>query len=227
MATTNASVLADKRVLVAEDSHAQQRFLAFWLEKAGATVTLVEDGGEAVEHADREPFDAILLDMQMPKVDGYEAAAQLRRQGYRGPLVALTAANREGDEQRCIQAGCDCYLGKPIEPAALLDLLSRLLAVVAPPVLAEDKSFQKLVQVYVGGLSEQVRQLRAALAAEDRTDLAKLAHKMRGGAATYGFAALAETAGLLEDAVREGQDRELLAELLGEMEEEVRRLETQ
>src|ERR1700722_20892085 len=106
--------LAGKRVLIAEDSHAQQRILSFWLGKAGATVTVTEDGREAVELAAREPFDAIILDMQMPQLDGYAAAARLRRQGYRGPILALTADTSPGDEQRCLRAGCDGYLGKPV-----------------------------------------------------------------------------------------------------------------
>jgi CheY-like chemotaxis protein len=72
-------LLAGKRVLIAEDSHAQQRIFSFLLTKAGMTATLVENGQEAIDRASREPFDAILLDMQMPQVDGYEAASRLDR----------------------------------------------------------------------------------------------------------------------------------------------------
>jgi CheY-like chemotaxis protein len=219
--------LAGKRVLIAEDSHAQQRILSFWLRKAGATVTVTEDGREAVERATRELFDAIVLDMQMPQLDGYAAAARLRRQGYRGSILALTGDTFPGDEQRCMEAGCDGYLGKPVEPAMLLGLLIRLLAesssVAAPSVPTDNVSFQDLLQQYVSGLSERMQQLRAALAADDRPALAQLAHKTRGSAAMYGLPELAELAGLIEAAVREGQDRDLLAELLGELENEARR----
>ena len=90
----------------------------------------------------------------------------------------------------------------------------------------DDIAFQALLSEYVGGMSERMRNLRAALTAEDRTTLMQLAHKMRGAAAMYGLTDLAEMAGLIEDAVREGQDRDLLAELVGEMEEETRRLGT-
>jgi CheY-like chemotaxis protein/HPt (histidine-containing phosphotransfer) domain-containing protein len=217
----SASRLAGKRVLIAEDSHAQQRILSFLLGNAGMTTTLVDNGQEAIDRATREPFDAILLDMQMPQVDGYEAAARLRRQGYRGPILALTADTLGGDEQRCLQAGCDGYLAKPVQPAELLGLLMRLLAAcdtaVATPTTADEVSFQDLLREYVGGLSERMQTVRASLAAEDRSTLAHLAHKMRGAAAMYGFAELAETAGLLEDAIRENQERTLLHELVDEM----------
>src|SRR5260370_1372852 len=106
-------LLAGKRVLIAEDSHAQQRIFSFLLTKAGMKLSLVENGQEAMDRAAREPFDAILLDMQMPQVDGYEAASQLRRQGYGGPILALTADTFRGDKQRCLEAGCDGYLAKP------------------------------------------------------------------------------------------------------------------
>jgi CheY-like chemotaxis protein len=222
-------LLAGKRVLIAEDSHAQQRILSFLLGKAGMTMTLVENGQEAIDRAKHEPFDAILLDMQMPEVDGYEAALRLRRLGYRGPIVALTADTFQGDEQRCLDAGCDGYLAKPVQPAQLLGQLMRLLgtSTVVMGGHTSSASYQELLREYVDGLSERMQKVRAALASEDRTTLGQLAHKMRGAAAMYGFAHLAETAGLLEDAVREGQDRVLLAELIGEMEEEARRERTQ
>jgi CheY-like chemotaxis protein len=218
--------LAGKRVLVAEDSHAQQRILSFLLGNAGMTTIVVENGREAIDRATQESFDAILLDMQMPEVDGYEAASGLRRLGYRGPIVALTADMLPGDEQRCLDAGCDGYLAKPVQPVELLGLLKRLLGtsvlVIAPPT--PPKSFQELLREYVNGISERMAKIRAALAAEDRVQLSQLAHKMRGAAGMYGLVNLAETAGLLEDAIRERQERELLADLVSEMEVEAGRV---
>jgi CheY-like chemotaxis protein len=221
------SLLAGKRVLLAEDSRAQQRLVSYLLAKAGVTVVLAQNGHEAVELAGREPFDAVLLDMQMPHMDGYEAAAVLRRQGYRRPILALTADVFGGDEQRCLEAGCDDYLAKPMEPADLLGLLMRHLA-GPPPAVAPavgGPSFEDLLGQYVAGLSGKVGKMHAAEAAEDRAALAQMAHKTRGSAAMYGFTELSETAGLLEDAAREGQDRSLLRELLDEMDKIVRRIE--
>jgi CheY-like chemotaxis protein/HPt (histidine-containing phosphotransfer) domain-containing protein len=220
------SLLAGKRVLLAEDSRAQQRLVSYLLTKAGAAVVVAENGREAVELAGREPFDAVLLDMQMPQVDGYEAAARLRRQGFRGPILALTADAYRGDEARCREAGCDDYLAKPMEPADLLGLLVRHLA-VAPAAAPPIPSFDELLLDYVSGLGERMQWMRAAEAANDRAALAQMAHKTRGSAAMYGFADLSETAGLLEVATLEGQDRSLLRELLDEISDIVRRIEGQ
>lgn len=219
------SILAGKRVLIAEDSLMQRLLLSQLLTKAGMSVTLTENGREAVEKAGREVFDMVLLDMQMPDVDGYEAAAQLRRQGYRGPILALTAETFDGDQQRGLQAGCDAFLSKFLPAADLLDRLASHLpatAVSSLPSASTEKSLPDLLRQYVGNLNEQMRQVREALVAEDWRTLALLAHKMRGTAAMYGFPDLAERAGLIEDAVREGQQRDLLAELLDELEEEAR-----
>jgi len=127
------------RILLVEDSLDNQRFLAAVLRIAGATVTTVEDGQAAVEtiypprKAGREPdggreapVDLILMDMQMPTMDGYTAARTLREKGCTTPIVALTAHAMAGERERCLACGCDEYLSKPVDRKRLLSLVARL-----------------------------------------------------------------------------------------------------
>jgi signal transduction histidine kinase/ActR/RegA family two-component response regulator len=135
------------RVLLAEDGPDNQRLITHFLKKAGALVTVVNDGRQAVElalAAQRQdaPFHVILMDMQMPVMDGYAAAALLRSQGYTGPIIALTAHAMAADRDKCLGAGCNDYLAKPIERAQLLRQVmgwAQLAAPSAATTFADDQ----------------------------------------------------------------------------------------
>jgi PAS domain S-box-containing protein len=120
------------RILLAEDGRDNQFLIAFHLRKAGAEVEVAHNGRLALETLEREaaagrPFDLLLTDIQMPEMDGYTLTCMLRQRGNRIPIVALTAHAMLEDRQRCFDAGCDDYVGKPIDKARLVTTCARWL----------------------------------------------------------------------------------------------------
>jgi CheY-like chemotaxis protein len=112
--------LAGGRVLLAEDTPDTRRLVELLLRRAGAEVAVASTGHEVLELAAKSDFHVILMDMQMPQVDGYTAATELRRRGIKTPVVAVTAHAMAGDRERCLAAGCTDYLTKPIDGGELL-----------------------------------------------------------------------------------------------------------
>jgi signal transduction histidine kinase/ActR/RegA family two-component response regulator len=123
--------LAGRRLLLAEDGPDNQRLIGFLLRRAGADVTIVGDGQSAVDAVvaaarGAAPFDLVLMDMQMPILDGADATKRLRELGIRTPILALTAQAMEGDRAHCLSAGCDDYESKPIDKRRLFAACIRL-----------------------------------------------------------------------------------------------------
>lgn len=121
--------LVGLRILLVEDGLDNQRLVSHILRKAGAMVVIAENGYEGIRQIEfskeaKEPFDLVLMDMQMPVMDGYQATSQLRQMGYTTPIVALTAHAMSTDRLKCLQAGCDDYASKPIDVKGLVKLIT-------------------------------------------------------------------------------------------------------
>ncbi|TMB12721.1 MAG: response regulator [Deltaproteobacteria bacterium] len=213
------------RVLVAEDGVDNQRLISFYLRKAGAEVVVAENGEMAcarvweAEAAGR-PFAVVLMDMQMPVLDGYAATTALRARGYGRPIVALTAHAMEGDWEKCRGAGCDDFLSKPMRREALLETVARHAAGASrieheaegPVVsaLAADPDLRELVAEFVGTLGERVAVLTASFDGGDLARAAVLAHQLTGAAGGYGFSAISVAARRLEQLARGTGDVEAI-----------------
>jgi CheY-like chemotaxis protein len=121
------------RVLLVEDNLVNQKVASRLLEKQGHSVQVAENGREALEAIDEGEFDLVLMDVQMPEMDGFATTAAIRQReassGRRLPIVALTANAMQGDRERCLGAGMDGYVAKPVEIEVLLREMAEVLAV--------------------------------------------------------------------------------------------------
>jgi PAS domain S-box-containing protein len=219
------------RVLLAEDVPAVYTALAEILRKMDLEVEIAEDGRAACEMAEKSqaegrPYDLVLMDIQMPRMDGYEATHWLRRQGWRGPIVALTAHALVGDREKCLDAGCDDYVAKPIAMTALRSVLLQYLGRAAAagggaegaPQAARDSArlldggildpgrAKALVDAFRGELAARADTLDAAFQQGDRAGLLELAHQLKGTAGIYGFDGMSAAAGTICDRLRTGGD---------------------
>ena len=126
----SAEIKLSARVLLCEDGPDNQRLVRLLLKKAGADVTVADNGQIGLDLALQAseaglPFDAILMDMQMPVLDGYAATRKLREAGYTDPIIAMTAHAMAHDRRKCLDAGCDGYVSKPIDQQSLLATIAR------------------------------------------------------------------------------------------------------
>ena len=124
------------RVLVAEDNPVNQKLAAHLLRRRGHDPVLVGNGREAVDALAADPFDLVLMDLQMPEMDGFEATAAIRARDVdrrtRTPIIAVTAHAMQGDRQRCLDADMDGYVSKPIDPVALFEVIDQVMAAARP-----------------------------------------------------------------------------------------------
>jgi CheY-like chemotaxis protein/HPt (histidine-containing phosphotransfer) domain-containing protein len=192
------------------------------LEKHGHSVAVAGNGREALDLLDREPFDVVLMDVQMPQMSGFEATAHIRAReegtGRRLPIIALTAYAMKGDRERCLAAGMDSYLTKPVKAEELFQALAAAVpqAGAAPretcrrPQAAIDRAalldrlegdeglLRQLASLFLGDYPRLLAEIRAAVAAGDATRLEYAAHALKGSAANFGPSVAVEAAQRLE-----------------------------
>ncbi len=190
-------------VLVAEDNADSQRLITAYLQCTGAAVRVVDNGEQAVQEALSGAYDLLLMDIQMPVLDGVSAISLLRRAGYRGAVVALTANAMRADIERYRRLGCQDVLAKPIDRVKLHAVLSRFLTVSGVERKASlgsnaDAVVQRLAAEFVANASGTQDALREALAAADWPRMRSLTHQIKGLAGSLGYAEVTRLAAPIE-----------------------------
>jgi CheY-like chemotaxis protein len=241
----SAAVQADLhgRILLVEDGMDNQRLLRMQLGNAGASVVSALNGQIAVDLATTQPFDLILMDMQMPIKDGYAATIELRRSGITIPIIALTAYAMAEDREKCLASGCTGYLSKPIEEATLLEtvnanLRNTHLEPAGPAPLAADTAsnqiksslagnprMMEIIPAFVERLGGKVHTMIDLLEKKDLPALQRAIHDLVGTAGGYGFGFITQPARKVEQAIKAGNPLEAITGEFKSLLELIRRID--
>ncbi len=222
----NAKLLKGAKVLIVEDGHANSVLFKTLLEQAGAEVVVAENGKLGVEFAEASEFHLVFMDLQMPVMDGYQATEQLRKDGYKKPIIALTAHANQSERQRAFHAGCDDYLIKPIERSQLIataDYWYNKKSTKEKPAqvslidnhktketafqgsdtplispYASNQQLRPIVETYVNDLPQVLEDFRETVKSEKWEEIRKTAHQLKGTLGSYGYSQMSEVAAQIE-----------------------------
>ncbi|MCC7494134.1 MAG: response regulator [Fimbriimonadaceae bacterium] len=212
----------DGHLLLAEDNLVNQKVAALMLGRLGCTVDLAADGEAALELLRRRRYDAVLMDCQMPRLDGFAATRQWREEeaaGQHVPIIALTANAMQGDREWCLAVGMDDYLSKPISTEQLAQCLRRWIRVAGPPTAPagpfdlaalhhEFAGFESLLrdiaQIFISDAPRLLTNLEVALARRDAAAAQLAAHTLKGSASNFRAGAVVDLASSIELLTREG-----------------------
>jgi PAS domain S-box-containing protein len=215
------------RVLVAEDNPVNQQLMSELLRRRGCKVQLAANGKEALELLDRNRFDVVLMDIQMPVMDGLDATASIRRNEkgstQRIPIIATSAHAISSDRQSALDKGMDAYLVKPIRPRELYQTIETLTGRVPPQQIDEQllldgvggsrPLLRKLVNIFLKDSPRMIRNIRKAVRARDDKSLASYSHALKGAAGNFGENSVFNSAKELERIGKAGRIDEAPAQL--------------
>jgi PAS domain S-box-containing protein len=234
------------RLLLAEDNVVNQRLAVSLLEKRGHQVVVVGNGRAALHALDGQPFDAVLMDVQMPEMDGFEATAAIRAKEAGTVahmwIVAMTAHAMKGDRERCLAAGMDAYVTKPLRPQELYEVVEGLapvascalapsadpvaldLAVALKRVDGDLDLLKELAGIFLDECPQRMAEIRQAIRQRDLAKLQREAHGLKGSVGTFGAQETFEAALRLESVGR-GEDWGHVEEAWAALEQAIGRLE--
>jgi len=236
--------LEGMKILLVDDGETNRKLISLFLTRSGAIVELADNGALALHAAEQTTFNIILMDMQMPVMDGYTATARLRENNFQGPIIALTAHAMKGDREKCEAAGCSGYLAKPVNMDELVRTVrlavgqayvernaSRLSEANQPATASQptaekfhstlptdDPQIREVVAEFIDSIGQRLDAMGTALASEDFDELARLAHALKGSGGTAGFNCFTDPAARIEKLAK-SQQPENIDEAIGEIRE--------
>jgi signal transduction histidine kinase/CheY-like chemotaxis protein/ligand-binding sensor domain-containing protein len=237
------------RILLAEDNPVNQMVAVRLLQKQGHMVTVVANGREALTALGKQDFDLVLMDVQMPEMDGIEATRIIREMeagtGKHLPIIAMTAHAMKGDRERCLAAGMDRYVSKPVRPVELVEAIEQLVrqpgaAAEAVPLAHQDDCIDwqaawanlegdrqlmgELARLFLDDLPKQMQAIRQAAKKTQSYDLERAAHRLKGSVGNFAAKPAFEAAFQLEKIARQG-DLDKVPEALSALESQIARLQ--
>ncbi len=236
MNSKNSSIFTGLRILLAEDNAVNQAVAMRLLKKMGHEVEVAENGLQALAALEKQSFDLVIMDVQMPEMDGFEATAEIRRRererGGHLPIVAMTAHAMKGDRERCLAAGMDAYITKPVQRRDLYEAIEKVMAdsaasrrkaspkaVQQSPIKKREEPFDyaaaldrlegdqrllaELATLFLGGVPGQLAALRKAIDERDAKTVQEVAHSLKGEVGNFAAPSAFEAALRLETLGRE------------------------
>ncbi|MDQ7823994.1 MAG: response regulator [Candidatus Eremiobacteraeota bacterium] len=231
--SSGAERLKKGRVLVVEDNIINQKVILNVLEKAGYRADTASNGIEAIKAFTMAPYDLVFMDVQMPEMDGFDATSAIRQEeekkGGHVPIVAMTAYAMKGDKERCIEAGMDDYLSKPVHRGEMLALVEKYLAQAAGKddseksidtekfnegillkLLDGDRSLLKeILDTFLDTTPPELEKMAQAFNEENFAALSKIAHSLKGAALNIGARAMGAAAESMEHHAAEGDGEKI------------------
>jgi CheY-like chemotaxis protein len=227
------------KILVAEDTPFNQKFILRLLGRWGHRTVLVENGHQVLEALARETFDLVIMDVRMPEMDGYEASRKIRESekdsGGHIPIIAITAHAVKGDRERCLEAGMDEYVSKPISSDKLFEIIETMAAGKSPDTVAAgsgdetrisfDKQtlidafdhdwgfFKEVVDLFVSDYPRMMVDIREAFNTGDTDALIRTAHSLKGMLNLFNAQAAAQKAIKLQELGKQGEFSEIESEI--------------
>jgi len=226
------SIMFSGDILVAEDNLSNQMLIMLLLKKLGFEPTIANDGQIAVDLFETKPFRAVMMDMMMPNMNGYDATKILRSRGVEVPIIAVTANAMKGDRDKCLVAGCDEYISKPItieklkntlltflEPEASTDNIIADVQKISndsaneqatiTSELANDPDLYIVAEIFVERLGQITDSIKKAVQDGDAKKLKDLFHEIKGAGGSAGFPILTEKSAYIEKLIIDNKSDEL------------------